>query len=387
MRVLVVSSVVGKIADYALMLVAPLAVLSATGSVASSIFTIALRGVAYAVSPVIGVLIDRFERRGLYIASQLQQAACVGVMAAFLNRPWVVATMLFLSGLGGVASSISSQFVLIPELIRAEHRATAVAQLSSSIEFAKVVGFLLGGSAFALATASSASWLVASLYVAAGAVCLLLPRVPVVAGPNSGLRADLAVGFRWLKHPDIGYLVSSMAVSNLALGALGTVLVTLLAHQGMEPVAISATLAVGLLLGAVGSRIAPRVAPSWSLKVRMLVFQLVVAASFALIVLEISHVATIAAWAAMSVGFGLSNVISITFRQEAIPVHLSGRVNSVIRMFIAGAIPLSGMIFALAEAHGWWPWGPSVVLEVLSLAIWAVYMIRPGSDHDQEVLA
>jgi hypothetical protein len=382
MRVLVVSSVVSKVADYGLTLVAPLAVLSTTGSVAASILTIALRGVAYAVSPVIGVLIDRFERRGLYVASQLQQAACVGIAAAFLDRPWVVATMLLLSGLGGVAASISSQFVLIPELVRAEHREVSVARLASSIEYAKVGGFLLSGSVFTLAGAPAATWLVGILYAAAGAVCMRLRRVPVANEPDT-LRAGLVVGFRWLKRRDIGFLVASMAVSNLALGSLGSVLVTLLGDQGMEPVAISATLAVGLMLGAVGSRLAPQVVPAWSLQARILVFQLLVAASFVLIVLETSRATTIVAWTVMSAGFGLSNVVSITFRQGAIPVHLSGRVNSVIRMFIAGAIPLSGMTFALAEAQGWWLWGPAVALEGLSIAIWVAYMALPTSAKEQ----
>jgi hypothetical protein len=382
MRVLVVASVVSKMSDYGLVLVAPLAVLSETGSVAASVLTIALRGVAYAASPIIGVLIDRFERRGLYVTSQIQQAACVGIAAAFLDRPWVVATMLLLSGLGGVAASISSQFVLIPELVRAEHRQVSVAKLAASIEYAKVAGFLLSGSVFTLAGAPVATATVAILYAVAGGICLLLPRVPVTTAPDT-VRAGLAEGFRWLKRRDIGFLVASMAASNLALGSLGSVLVKLLGDDGMKPVAISATLAAGLVLGAAGARIAPHVAPGRSLQARILTFQLLVAASLALIVLEISQTMMIVAWAMMSAGFGLSNVVSITFRQEAIPVSLSGRVNSVIRMFIAGAIPLSGMTFALAEARGWWLWGPAVALEILSIAIWVVYMALPPSANEQ----
>lgn len=377
MRVLIVSSTVSKIADYGLVLVAPLAVLSATGSAAASILTIAMRGVAYAASPFIGVLIDRLERRSLYVGSQIQQALCVGVAAAFLDQPWVVAMALLFSGLGGVAASISSQFVLIPELIRLEHREISVARLASAIEYAKVGGFLLSGLVFTLAGAPVATALVALLYAVAGAACLLLPRVPVATAPE-GLRAQLGVGFRWLRRREIAFLVASMAASNLALGSLGSVLVTLLGEDGMEAIVISVTLAAGLMFGAIGSRVAPRIVPHWSLPARILLFQLLVAASFAVIVLEVSRAATVVAWALMSAGFGLSNVVSITFRQAAIPVHLSGRVNSVIRMFIAGAIPLSGMTFAFAEASGWWLWGPAVALEALSITIWLAYMASPG---------
>lgn len=378
-RVLVGTSVIGKTADYGLMLVAPLAVLSATGSVAGAILTFALRGVAYAISPVIGVYLDRYERRGMFAAAQVQQALCVVVAALFLDQEWVVAAALFLSGLGGVAASLSSQFVLIPELISPDDRARVVARVSSSIEFAKVLGFLSGGVVLAALDARAATLGIAALYAVAGLWAMRLPRVPVQPGETS-LRKDLAVGFRWLVKPEIGWLVLSMAVSNLALGGLGSVLVTLMGDRGTNPTVISATLAIGLFIGAWGAQLAPRALPAWSLQSRILLFQAVAAVGFGLLVLEPPVWVIILAWSVNSFALGLSNVVSITYRQETIPVQLAGRINSVIRMFIAGAVPLSGMTYALAETRGWWLWGPAVVLELASLLIWLFHTVRHHDD-------
>ncbi|MER6291168.1 MFS transporter [Streptomyces sviceus] len=376
-RVLVGTSVIGKIADYGLMLVAPLAVLSATGSVADAILTYAFRGIAYAISPVIGVYLDRYERRGMFAAAQVQQAVCVAIAAIFLDHEWVVAGALFLSGLGGVAASLSSQFVLIPELIRPGNRAQVVARVSSSIEFAKVLGFLCGGVVLAVLDAKVAALGIAVLYAGAGVWAMRLPRVPVEPTDTS-LRDDLTLGFRWLAKPEIGWLVLSMAVANLALGGLGSVLVTLLGDRGTNPTVISVTLAIGLFIGAWGARLAPGAFPAWSLQARILLFQAVAAAGFGVLVLDPPIWVIVLAWSVNSFALGLSNVVSITYRQETIPVHLSGRINSVIRMFIAGAVPLSGMTYALAEMRGWWLWGPAVVLEVAALLIWLFYTVRSG---------
>ncbi|WP_020391217.1 MFS transporter [Kribbella catacumbae] len=375
------SSIMSKVADYGLLLIAPLAVLAATGSVASSIFTVALRGVAYAGSPLIGSMIDRFDRRTVYFASQVQQGTCIAVAAVFLDQQLVVALMLLLSGFGGVASTITGQFVLIPQLVSSERRTEAVASVASAIEFAKVAGFLGAGAALTAVRPGISAGLVAATYFAAGLISLLLPTVRLQRD-RSGVWADLKIGFAWLAKPDIAWLVTTMAVSNLALGGLGSVLVTTMGDDGAEPLTISVTLTLGLLLGAFGAKLAPRTLAGWSLRQRILVFQVAAGIGFAVITLELGHWVLIAAYAVMSYALGLSNVVSISFRQDVIPLPLAGRVNSVIRMFIAGANPLSGLIYAFAVKNQLWIWLPALVLEIASLLIWAAYTMMNRNEHE-----
>ncbi len=376
LRTLIASSVVSKAADYGLSLVAPLAVLDATGSAATAIFVISLRGVAYVASPLIGSLIDRLERRFVFALSQFMQAACVAVVAVALDSEYLVALMLLVSGLGGVASSITGQFVLIPELVAAERRAHAVARLTAAIEFAKVGGFLIGGVTVGAFGAVGSSLLIVALYALAGAIALSLAKVAVEAAAPTSLRQDLALGFSWLAKPDIGWLVLSMSVANLAVGGLATVLVTVLDEHGASPTVISVSLAIGLLAGAVGARMAPWVLAGRSLETKILVYQSISALALLAIATELGSAVLIGGFAVMSLALGLSNVASISFRQDVIPVAVAGRVNSVIRMFIAGAIPLSGFIYAGAEAAHLWLWLPAVALAALSLLIWVTYMVR-----------
>lgn len=376
LRTLIASSVVSKAADYGLSLVAPLAVLDTTGSAATAIFVISLRGVAYVASPLIGSLIDRFERRFVFALSQFMQAACVAVVAVALDSEYLVALMLLVSGLGGVASSITGQFVLIPELVAAERRADAVARLTAAIEFAKVGGFLIGGVTVGAFGAVWSSLLIVALYALAGAIALTLAKVAVEAAAPTSLRQDLALGFSWLAKPDIGWLVLSMSVANLAVGGLATVLVTVLDEHGSSPTVISVSLAIGLLAGAVGARMAPWVLAGRSLETKILVYQSISALALLAIATELGSAVLIGGFAVMSLALGLSNVASISFRQDVIPVAVAGRVNSVIRMFIAGAIPLSGFIYAGAEASHLWLWLPAVALAALSLLIWVTYMVK-----------
>lgn len=375
LRTLITASVISKVADYGLMLIIPLAVLAGTSSAASAIFVFALRGVAYAVSPVIGVIIDRYDRKVVFLISQIQQAMCVAIAGLFLDNTYIVALLMLLSGLGGVTSSIAGTYVLLPRLIAPDRRADAVARLSSAVEFAKVAGFIAGGVTFSVLPPTAATWIVAALYATAGLPVLALPTV-AAAPRGDGLAADLRIGFSWLAKPEIGVLVACMAVSNLALGSVGSVLVTLMGRDQIQPIVISGTLALGLLVGAFGARAAPYAAPAWGLRPRILLFQAAAAACLIVIAMSPPAWAVVAGYAGLSFALGLSNVASITFRQEQIPIDLAGRVNSVIRMFIAGAIPLSGMIYAWAEAQHFWIWLPAVVLQCTAVATWAAYTLK-----------
>jgi uncharacterized membrane protein len=76
----------------------------------------------------------------------------------------------------------------------------------------------------------------------------------------------------------------------------------------------------------------------------------------------------------MSAALGFSNVASITYRQQAVPTELAGRVNAVIRMFITGAVPLSGFIYAgSSHLDGFRLWVPALAIAGASVAVWSVY--------------
>ncbi|MFD5424209.1 MFS transporter [Streptomyces sp. NPDC127084] len=377
LRALLGSTMLSKVADWQLGIVIPLAVLGATDSVAMSLVSFAMRGVMYVGSPFLGALIDRYDKRAIYVLSQLQQAACLVLLAGLLSDQVAVAGLLLLSGIGGVASTITGQFVLIPRLISEPGRPVAVAKLNSTIEFSKVIGLVLGGAAFSALGAIPAALCIAGLYLLAGATALLLPKVPSDHG-KMDLRRDLAIGFRWVGKREILWLVVTMSMTNLAIGQLEPALITEFGQRDMNTTVISGVLAVGLLMGAVASRLAPAILPAAGPERRILACQLIAFAGLALV--SVPNVPVkLAGFMIECFAVAVSNVASITYRQETIPVEIAGRANATIRMFITGATPLSGFLYAWASRfEGFRFWLPSLCIWVVSIAIWAVYTRQAG---------
>jgi predicted MFS family arabinose efflux permease len=376
LRIVIAASVLSKVADWQLGIVVPLAVLATTGSVALTLVSFALRLVPFAASPIIGSIIDRHDTRTVFVWAQVMQALCMVGIAMPQGSHLAVGVLLFVSGFGGVFVSVTGQFVLIPKLIHPDRQASAVARLSGAIEFSKVVGLVLGGLFVAVRGPRFAVWVIAGLYLGAGLVTLLLHRIPVT-GARTTLRQDLAIGLRWVTKPDIIWLVVTMSAVNLAVGDLETVLVAIFGDGGMPAFVISLVLALGLFFGAVGSRISPHVLPSWTAERRILLFQVLALAGMGVVALP-QTVVTVIGYAWISFAVGGSNVASIIYRQRAIPVDYAGRVNATIRMFITGAIPLSGFLYAWASAQlpdGWF-WIPALVIATSAVLVWAAYTRR-----------
>ncbi|KUL25745.1 MFS transporter [Streptomyces regalis] len=376
-RILLGSTVLTKVADWQLGIVIPLAVLAKTDSVAMSLVTFALRGVSYFASPFLGSLIDRFDKRRVLVLAQLEQAFCLVLLSAFISSPLIVGLLVLCSGVGGVASSINGQFVLIPKLISEPARATAVAKLNSMIEFSKVIGLLAGGAVFSAVGPTLASLSIAVLYLASAAVAMFFPPVPGSA-EKIELRRDLTLGFRWVARKDVLWLVITMSMTNIAIGQLEPAMVTEFGHRGVEVTRISILMALGLFAGAVASRLAPKLFVGWQLERRILAWQVIGVASLALIAVPSTPLKIIGFMVECS-AVAASNVASITYRQEMIPVEVAGRANAAIRMFITGAAPLSGFLFAWASRFaGYTYWLPSLSIWLTAVGIWAVYARSAG---------
>lgn len=379
LRVLITSSMFSKVADWQLGIVIPLAVLAESDSVALSLMSFALRGVTYVGSPFLGSVIDRFDKRLIFVLAQLQQAVCLVLLAASLSSQMSVAVLVLLSGVGGVASAITGQFVLIPKLISAPGRPLAVAKLNSAIELSKVIGLVLGGVGFSLLGPAPATLCIALLYVVAGGVATLLPAVAARA-EKMNIRRDLAIGFHWVGRREILWLVVTMSMTNLAIGQLEPALITEFGDQGMNTTVISAVMAIGLLTGAGASRVAPHFLPRRTPEQRILVCQLIGLVGLVLIAVPVLPV-RIVGFMVECFAIAVSNVASITYRQETIPADVAGRANATIRMFITGAAPLSGFLYAWASRlDGHWYWLPALGLWATANVIWAVHTWRgPGA--------
>lgn len=377
--VLVTAAMLAKLADYLLLFAVPIAVFEETRSTGTAVATFAFRGLAYVASPVLGALIDRYDRRLMFVCSQLQQAACILLAAIWIDNRWLLAGALALSGLGGVVSTITGLFVLIPAVTAEPDRERAIARFSVAIELTKVVSYVIAGSLVALSGSRVAMIATATFYALAGVVGLLLPAVAAHAAERRrSLIAQITDGFQWLRKSSGGVaLVLTMTLANLGVGAVDTVTVATLTERGLSAGFTGIVMAGGLVLGALGAGLGSSWFGARGAARQILSWQAL--AFIGLLLVAMPWVAfKVAGYGMVSFCLGASNVASINYRQGLIPDQLSGRVNSVIRMFITGALPLSGFIFAWADAA--LPtnavWLPGIGLVIASLVVWVMFVRR-----------
>lgn len=187
-----------------------LLVLRMTGSarsVALVLLTAAIPGVFG--GPFIGVAIDRFPRRWVFVAADCTSVAVLAVTVALYAsgnlRTWHVFAMVFLLGLTE-STAVPTGTTLVREIMPVDRLLAANATTGVSVQTGNVIGTALGGLIIA---ASSVGWVLAINLVSYGASALFISRVKtarvIVKEGGDGWRAGVdraAAGFHYLRrHP------------------------------------------------------------------------------------------------------------------------------------------------------------------------------------------
>ncbi|WP_125778081.1 MFS transporter [Antribacter gilvus] len=295
-----------------------------------------------------GALVDRYSRIGLMRSAQLFQVVVVMAVAVLISLEAMDVVFLmvvaFLVGVGQVVSGIASQSVM-PEIV--EHRllprANARQYLATTIGQSFVgppVGSLVFGLAIAMPFGLHGAALVTSV--------VLLARLRGVARPRETVQpAGPAIreGLRWLLGHRLLRTLALLLGVNTFCFQLGNVTLVLLATQelGVTVSGYGTLLAAAAVGSVLGGLLTARLVTTFG-QIPVLVTALGVnAATFILLGLS-PDVRTLAALLALS---GLVtaawNVVTITLRQELVPLALLGRVNSVYRLLGWGLIPLGAV--------------------------------------------
>jgi MFS family permease len=216
-------------------------------------------------SPVAGLLVDRFDRRRVMIASDLLRAV---VVLGFLvvDEPAEVPLLYALTALQVVVGSVfqPAKSASIPNLMPARHLLTANALSSATWSVMLAAGAALGGFATewlgpqAVFLLDSLSYLVSAYFVYRAAI----PQhteAPAHGTTLSGAFREILDGWQHLRtHPQVGRIAFAKAVWAVAGGAL-VYMLTLLGDQ-VAPGAQAA--GIGLLFAArgLGTGVGPVVA-------------------------------------------------------------------------------------------------------------------------------
>lgn len=295
-----------------------------------------------------GALADRYSRITLMRTAQIFQAVVVTAVAILvaLGLMGVVSLMTaaFLIGVGQVVFGIASQSVM-PEIVDHQFLSMANARqyLATTIGQSFIgppVGSLLFGLAIALPFGLDSAALIISVLLLVTLRGSSQPRV--VAQPAG--RAVME-GLRWLAGHRLLRTLALLLGVNMFCFQLGNVTLVLLATQELGATAsgyglLLAAAAVGSVLGGLlTARLVNLFGQSpvliAALAVNAVVFILMGVSPDAWMLAALLAVGGLvtAAW----------NVVTVTLRQELVPLALLGRVNSVYRLLGWGLTPLGAL--------------------------------------------
>src|SRR6266568_1751790 len=305
---------------------------------------------ALILAPVAGSLADRLDKRKILVATQIAQiifAVALGflVMSGHI-RLWHI---LFFAFLLGIAFSYEMPAIsaLVPELVKRDEIAAAVALDRSVFHGSRLIGPSLAGFFIGWWGAASAFFTNAFSFVALIIALISLPKRPTgTAEEEEQRRSGIKEGFRYvLSNRIILALIALIACNTVfvfpAISVMLPLYVRNVLHLGAESMGgLMAVSGSGAFLGSIGLL---GVARENRLKfmsgnvvaIALGVFLMARSSSFLLTACAMGVIAI-----ALSMNFGLSNTIV----QEHAPAHLRGRVSAVFGMSFFGLMPIAGLI-------------------------------------------
>jgi len=303
------------------------------------------------LTPFGGSAADRLDKRKILIATQIAQIAFA------LGLGWLVLTnriqiwhVIIFAGLLGISIAFEMPAIsaLVPELVKRDEIAAAVALDRSVFHGSRLIGPSLAGLFVGWWGAASAFFTNAVSFFALIAALISLPKRPVgTAEEEAQRRSGFAEGFRYVRS-------NRIIMSMIMLIALNTIFIFPAISPAMLPLYVRNVLKLGpqslgwlmavsgtgAFLGAVGLLTVARD--------RRLKFMSsnVLAVAAGVFFMSRSHSFWLTAGAmgvlaiALSMNFGLANTIV----QEHAPPALRGRVSAVFGMSFFGLMPIAGLV-------------------------------------------
>ena len=165
------------------------------------------------LSPVVGVVVDRFERRKVLFVTQAFIAANLFVLATLDALDILrVSHILVISTLAGAASAFDwpARLALVPNMVEDHELQSAVALNSAAFNGARIVGPVIGGMLIAVIGTAACFYLSAFAFLPSMVVLLTLSidRALPSGEPSSPLRTIMD-GYRYIwNYPTLRSLLS-----------------------------------------------------------------------------------------------------------------------------------------------------------------------------------
>ncbi|MEU4796551.1 MFS transporter [Streptomyces sp. NPDC023327] len=377
---------ISELGNTFLHLAMPWTILASTGSPLMAALSLGVQYLPFVASPLLGTLIDGYERRAVFMVSELVQGLLVALTPFLLmvDQVELVLVVLLVAGCGTVTSNLTSDFSLLPMLAPQDRLTEAYSRFGAATELARCAGPAVAGVILAGVGGYWALWIDAATFLVTAAVAAVLPRgeKPVV---ERGFLRMQKEGFRsFRKIPGVPRLTLVLAVYNLGAGAVPTVLLVLAADTwGWSSGWAGAVLAVGAAGSALGSWLGGRLWRGAPAERRVRLWFLVCAAASAALLVPWEGVVVLG-FCALMAGEGGMNVTTNEYRFRAIPEEVSGRVNAVMRAFILGGAALSSVLlgWSVTLSEHVLRFAPALITSLLAVLLWrasrSLRAVRPA---------
>ncbi|MBI2164779.1 MAG: MFS transporter [Chloroflexi bacterium] len=335
------------------------------------------------VSPIAGVLADRFERRGLLVGTQVALGVLAILFAVGVQTGRIEVWHIFLfSLLTGVAWTFNqpARMAILPNLVPRAQLMNSMSLTSASFNVTRIIGPAVGGLLIAFVGAAGNFYLQAGLYVLV--ILMVLPiRIPPVGqeARSRSMMENLAEGARYVTR-------ERLILTLVLLGLMPSILI--MPYMSLMPAFAKDTLGqgpegLGFLMAAAGVGALVGMLTLASLgdvrRKGLLILWCGVLMSLGLIFFSRSTILPVAIVSLMLLGaFSMSfmstnNVII----QTIIPDNLRGRIMSIYNLDW-GLMPLGSLIAGLI-AEEWGTPNALTIFGLLSLIIAVVALLRIGS--------
>jgi MFS family permease len=300
------------------------------------------------LSPVAGLLADRYDRRRLVMFGNLAMVfppLTIGVLIEthMITLGWLIG--LVMVGGAGQAFTQPATVAFLPALVPGEELHSAIALNAGLTSSTRVIGPSLAGLVIAAWGVAWGFHINGVSFLAVSLACILVRvRPPMPDRRSRSVMTDLRIGISYARsHPVAGRLIGLVAVQSVLFmqAPLMPVFARHVLHGGVSTYGLlSSAPGIGFVGGAV--------ATAWmhtgrQRRAALVAGSCVIGLSLVTVGLSRNVPLTVIALGGFGLGFFVMNTTAMTMLVASTADEYRGRVMGLFTMFTAGALPLNSL--------------------------------------------
>jgi MFS family permease len=332
----------------------------AASTLTSSKFLIALSFSAQfwpslVLSPIAGMLADRYDRRRLVLFGNLAMVVPPVVIGLLIQRHAItVVSLILLVMVGGAGQAFTqpATVAFVPALVPPDELHTAIALNAGLTSSTRVIGPSVAGLIIAAWGVAWGFHINGVSFLAVALACVLVRvRVPPRPRGTRTLVGELKGGISYARaHPVVGRLIILVAIQSFFFmqAALMPVIARQVLHGGVSTYGLlSSAPGVGFVIGAV---LAASLRTPRQRRTALVGGSCTIGVALLTVGVSRSIPLTVVALGLFGLGFFAMNTTATTMLVAASADEYRGRVMGLFTMFTAGAIPINSVVAGAAAS-------------------------------------